>query len=103
MDKKIWPIHPKYSFLFKKKIDKYLKVGFIEPIYYSPWFSNIVPTLKPNGYIICCTYFRDLNNAFPEDNFSLPHIGIIIESTRVYNFLSFIDGFWGYNHIRFNK
>lgn len=57
-------MHPKHSLLVKKEIDKYHKEGFIEPIKYSPWLANIIPTLKPNGEIRCYTNFRDLNKAF---------------------------------------
>lgn len=86
-------MHLKHSFLVKKEIKKYHKVRFIEPIDYSPWLANIVPYLKPNGEIICCIYFRDLNKAFVKDNFPLPHIDIIMDSTTRYEMLSFIDGF----------
>jgi len=63
------PRHPKNSLIVKIDIDKYQKVGFIEPIDYSPWLANIIPYLKPNEEIRCCTYFKDLNKVCPKDNF----------------------------------
>lgn len=86
-------MHAKHFFLVKNIIDKYHKVGFIEPIDYSSWLANIITTLNPNGEIKCCTYFKDLNNTYPKDNFPLPHINIIIDSTVGHNILSFMDDF----------
>lgn len=41
-------MNPKYSLLVKKEIAKYLKVGFIELIDYSPWLDNKILALKSN-------------------------------------------------------
>ncbi|KAA3465100.1 RNA-directed DNA polymerase-like protein [Gossypium australe] len=43
---------------------------------------------------------KDLNKASPKDNFSLPHIDILVDSTAGYSLLSFMDGFSGYNQMK---
>lgn len=54
-------MHPRISLLVKKEIVEYLKVGFIRPINYSPWISNVVPIAKLNGEIRFYMNFRDIN------------------------------------------
>ena len=46
-----------------------------------------------------CVDFRDLNKACPKDDFPLPHIDVIIDSTASSAMYSFMDGFLGYNQI----
>ena len=46
-----------------------------------------------------CIDFRDLNKACPKDDFSLPHIDVIIDSATSNVMYSFMDGFSGYNQI----
>ncbi|KAL0437700.1 UNVERIFIED_CONTAM: Transposon Tf2-12 polyprotein [Sesamum radiatum] len=64
------------------------------------WNSSIVPIRKKNGQIRVCADFRDLNNARPKDDFSLPIAELMIDATTVHEALSFIDGSSGYNQIR---
>ena len=40
-----------------------------------------------------CVDFRDLNRAFPEDDFSLPHIDFLVDNTANSALMSFMDGF----------
>jgi len=47
-----------------------------------------------------CVYYRDLNRASPKDNFSLPHIDILMDNTTSFALLSFMEGFLGYNQIK---
>lgn len=47
-----------------------------------------------------CIDYRDLNRACPKDDFPLPKIDILVDSTAGYEMLSFMDGFSGYNQIR---
>ena len=46
-----------------------------------------------------CVDFRDLNKANPKDDFTLPHIDMLVDSTTGHSMLSFMDGFSGYNQI----
>lgn len=53
----------------------------------------MVPTKKPNGKIQICTNFRDLNKAYPKDNFLLPNIDNLVDATIGHEMLSLMDGF----------
>ena len=44
-----------------------------------------------------CVDFQDLNKASPKDDFPLPHIDILVDSTAGHSMLSFMDGFSGYS------
>lgn len=47
-----------------------------------------------------CIDFRNLNKACPKDDFPLPIIDVLVDSTAGHERLSFMDGFSGYNQIR---
>ena len=59
-----------------------------------------MPVIKKNGQVRIYINFRDLNRACPKDDFPLPHIDLLIDNTVVYEILSFMDDFLGYNQIR---
>ena len=46
-----------------------------------------------------CVDFQDLNKASPKDDFPLPHIDMLVDSTTGHSMLSFVDGFSGYSQI----
>ena len=46
-----------------------------------------------------CVDFRELNKAYQKDDFPLPHIDVIVDSTTSSAMYSFMDGFLGYNQI----
>ena len=66
---------------------------------YLEWLANVVPVPKKDGKVRVCVDFRDLNKASPEDDFPLPHIDMLVDSTAGHPMLSFMDGFSGYNQI----
>ena len=41
--------------------------------------------------------FRNLNKACPKDEFSLPNIDLLVDSTAGNSMFSFMDGYSGYN------
>ena len=47
-----------------------------------------------------CVDFTDLNKACPKDNFPLPRIDQLVDSTARYKLLTFMNAFSGYNQIR---
>ena len=47
-----------------------------------------------------CVDFRDLNKAYPKDDFPLPHINVLVDNTASNALMSFMDGFSGYNQIK---
>ena len=61
--------------------------------------ANVVPVLKKDGKVRVCVDFRDLNKTNPKDDFSLPHVDLLVDSTVGHSMLSFMDGFLGYNQI----
>ena len=67
---------------------------------YLEWLANVVPVPKKDGKVQMCVYFRDLNKASPKDDFPLPYIDVLVDSTVGHALLSFIDGFSGYNQIK---
>ena len=46
-----------------------------------------------------CVDYSNLNNACPKDNFPLPQIDQIVDSTVEQGMLSFLDAFFGYHQI----
>ena len=90
---------PELSKKIEEEVMKLLKVGFIEVIAYPEWVANIVPVMKKDGRVRVCVDYRDLNKASPKDDFPLPHIDVLVDSTAGFDMFSFMDGFSGYNQI----
>lgn len=68
------------------------------------WIANIVLVKKKNTIQIrICIEYRDLNAAFPNDEFSLTNMDIMIDSTLGQVLISFMDGFSGYNQIKMSS
>ena len=61
--------------------------------------ANVVPVPKKDGKVRVCVDFRDLNKASLKDDFPLPHIDLLVDSTTDHSIMSFMDGFSGYNQI----
>ena len=100
---KLRRIKPEWSLQVKEEIEKLLRVGFIRVIEYPEWLANIVTVSKSNGKVRVCVDFRDLNKASPKDDFPLPNIDMLVDSTANYEVKSFVDGFAGYNQIKMAK
>ena len=83
-----------------KEVQKLLAASFIRPIEHPKWLSNIVLVKKKNGQMRCCVNFRNINKACLKDEFPLPNMDMLIDSTAEHAIFSFMDGFSGYNQIR---
>ena len=83
----------------KEEIQKQLSVGFLSMVEYPEWLANVIPVPKKDGKVRVCVDFRDLNKASPNDDFPLPHIDMLVDSTTGHSMLSFMDGFSGYSQI----
>ena len=81
----------------KKETKKLLKAKFIRLIQYLTWLANIILVKNKNVQIHYCVDFRDMNKACPKDNFPLPDIDRMVDTTASYERFSFMDGFSGYN------
>lgn len=71
---KLRKMHPQIALLIKAELQKLLDVGFIIPIDYVEWISNLVPIAKSNGGICIYIDFGDLNKVCPKDYISLPYM-----------------------------
>jgi hypothetical protein len=67
-------VHPRKAAAIKLKVEKLLKVGFIYPVALTEWVSNPVPIDKKGGSIRVCIDYRDINKAYPKDNFPTPFV-----------------------------
>ena len=54
---------------------------------------------KPNGTWHMCVDYTDLNKACPKDEYPLPRIDQIVDSTSEYELLCFLDAYSGYHQI----
>ena len=59
--------------------------------------SSLFP--KKDGNVRVYVDFQDLNKASLKDDFPLPHIDMLVDSTIGHSMLSFMDGFFGYSQI----
>ena len=78
---------------------KQINYGFLVTSVYPQWIANIAPVSKKDGKVCMCVDYRDLNKASPKDDFPLPHIDMLVDSTSKFKVFSFMDGFSGYNQI----
>lgn len=98
--KKLRKMHLHIAILLKAELKKLFDVGFIRPIDYVKWISNIILISKLDKSIRICKYFKDLNKAYPKDDFPLCNIDIIIDLTTGHGMLSLMDDFFSYNKIK---
>ncbi|RVW47809.1 Transposon Ty3-G Gag-Pol polyprotein [Vitis vinifera] len=85
------------SLWVKEEIQNQLSVGFISVVEYPEWLVNVVLVPKKDGKVRFCVDYKDLNKASPKDDFPLPHIDLLVDSTTGHSMFSFMDGFSGYN------
>jgi hypothetical protein len=93
------PIHPRKVTAIKLEVEKLLKASFIYPVALKEWVSNPVPIDKKGGSIRVCFDYRDINKAYPKENFPTPFIDQIVDDCADSEIFSLMDGFSGYNQI----
>ena len=71
----------------KEEIQKQLSVGFLLVVKYPEWLANVIHVPKKNGKVRVWVNFRDLNKANPNDDFPLPHINMLVDSTTCHSML----------------
>lgn len=94
---KLHPVHPRKVVAIKAEVEKLLKAGFVYPVQFTEWVSNIVPVTKKQGTIRVCVDYSNLNKACPKDNYPTPFIDQVIDNCARSVIFSFMDGFSGYN------
>ncbi|CAL2230398.1 unnamed protein product [Prunus armeniaca] len=95
---------PERVAIIEAEIDKLLVAGFIEEVSYAEWLANVVLVAKKDkGLWRVCVDYTDLNKACPKDNFPLPRIDQLVDSTSGNQLLSFMDAYSGYNQIMMHE
>ena len=85
------------------EVEKLLAAGFVRDVYYLNWLANVVMVKKSNGKWRMCVDFTDLNKSCSKDNFPLPRIDQLVDSTTGHRLLTFMDAFSGYNQIMMDE
>lgn len=83
----------------KEEVDKLLKASFIRECKYSDWLANVVLVRKHSGKWRMCVDFTDLNKACPKDDYPLPKIDKLVDSTAGHALLNFMEANAGYHQI----
>ena len=74
-------------------------MSIIKEVYYPNWLANVVMVKKASRKWRMCVDFTDLNEACPKDNYPLPRVNVLVDSTAQHQLLSFMDTFSSYNQI----
>jgi len=97
---KLRRMKPEMSLKIKEEVKKQFDDGFLAVARYPEWVANIMPVPKKDGKVRMCVDYQDLNWASPKDNFTLPHIDVLVDNTTNFALFSFMDGFSSYNQIK---
>jgi hypothetical protein len=81
------------------EVNKLHKVGFIRPVDYPSWLANPVLVEKSDKFWRMCIDYTSLNKSCPKDEYPMPRICQIIDSTTSCELLSFLDAYLGYHQI----
>jgi hypothetical protein len=83
----------------RQEVNKLLKAWFIRPVDYPNWLANPILVEKPDDSWRMCIDYTSLNKACPKDEYPMPHICQIIDSTTSCELLSFLDANLSYHQI----
>nr|ABA99142.1 retrotransposon protein, putative, Ty3-gypsy subclass [Oryza sativa Japonica Group] len=86
----------------KAEVQKLLRARVIQEIDHPEWLANPVLVRKSNGKWRICVDFTDLNKVCPKDDFPLPRIDQLVDSTAGCELMSFLDAYSGYHQIHMN-
>jgi len=92
--------HPDMALKIKEEVRKQIDAGFLVTSEYPQWLAHIIPVPKKDGKVRMCVDYRDLNKASLKDDFRLPHIDVLVDSTAKCKVFSFMDGLSSYNQIK---
>ena len=95
---RVRPSHLDRHQIIQAEVDNLLKVGFIKEVKYPEWFTNVMVVPKKGGKWRVCVDYTDLNDVCPKDNFPLPSIDQIVDTSAGHGMLSFLDAFSRYHH-----
>ncbi|KAI5342184.1 hypothetical protein L3X38_010059 [Prunus dulcis] len=95
---------PERFAIIEAEIDKLLAASFIKEVSYVEWLANVILVAKKDkGLWRVCVDYTDLNKACPKENFPLPRIDQLVDSTFGNQLLSFMDAYFGYNQIMMHE
>ena len=83
-----------------EEIARLLAAGFIVEVFHPEWLANPVIVIKKNGTWCMCIDYSSLNKECPKDQFALPRIDQVIDSTTGCELLYFLDAYSGYHQIK---
>ncbi|RDX81352.1 hypothetical protein CR513_37980, partial [Mucuna pruriens] len=66
------------------------EVGFIKEAKYTTWLSNVVLVKKSIGKWTMCSYYTNLNKAYPKNSYPLPSIDWLVKGASRYKVLNII-------------
>jgi hypothetical protein len=90
---------PEKRAAIQDEINRLLKASFVWEVPFLEWLANPVMVRKPNGTWWMCKDYTDLNKACPKDEYPLPRIDQIVDSTSRWELLCFPDAYSGYHQI----
>jgi hypothetical protein len=73
------------------EVNKLLEAEFIRPVDYPIWLANPVLLEKPDKSWRRCIDYTSLNKVWPKDEYPLPRICQIVDSTASCELLSLLD------------
>jgi hypothetical protein len=73
------------------EVNRLFEVRFIRPVDYPSWLANLVLVEKPDRSWCMCIDYTSLNKACPKDEYPLPRICRIVDSTTLCELMSFLD------------
>jgi hypothetical protein len=81
------------------EVSRLLEVRFIRPVDYPSWLTNIVLIEKSDGSWRMCIDYTSLNKTCHKDEYPLPRICQIVDSTASCELLLFLNAYSGYHQI----
>jgi hypothetical protein len=81
------------------EVNKLLESGFIKPVDYPSWLANPVLVEKTDRSWRMCIDYASLNKTCHKDEYTLPRIYQIVDSTASCELLSFLDVYSSYHRI----
>lgn len=76
---------------------------FIYEEKYKEWLSNIVLVKKSSTKWRMCVHYINLNRVCPKDYYMFLYIDKLVDNSVMYQLLSFMDAYYGYNQIHMSR
>jgi len=97
------PVNSTLEATIRKEVEKLINSHIIFPVKYFEWVLNLVPVQKKTCQIRLCVDFQALNRASVNGKFLLPNMELILQQVAESKMVSLLDGFSGYNQIKFKR